>query len=354
MRQAFLVCVAWIAAACTRPVGGQTGTRASETGSAAHAPAPVTSAATVTSTPATVTSAPAASAQSDLLEEWFLEVPAPGAPPYAWGPYWVCSLAEQAPACSRMTQHESRGPWSVEPWKPKLPSSAKPRGLVGLYQGVPHVLDGDGVWWRHRHDGWQSAAETRGTTEIAGYGGMICGATAKGVWCSGETPVTRFDVGQPVELVVRGHIAAFALENGRVGLIDGSSYKPLALVWSSALANTKSLTILQSRHACGLTSSGQIACVTVAAPDQPLSLGGEELGGKVFFDGNRGISSDGASFVALGASGAALFALAKDGRLFAARPPSKQGTVLAVDGVDLLGRVDVCVTRRSGPWLCTH
>lgn len=281
-------------------------------------------------------------------------MPAPGAPPYAWGPYWVCSLAGQAPACSQMTQHGSGAPWSVEPWKPELPGSAPPRGLVGLYRGVPDVLDGDGVWWTHQWDGWKSAAETRGTTEIAGLGGMICGATAKGLWCSNETPVTRFDVGHPVELVVEGYTAAFALANGRIGLIDGSSYKPLALVWSSALAKTKSLTILQSRLACGLTSSGQIACVTFAAPDHPLSLGGEEVGGKAFFDGKQRVSGDGVSFVALRASGAGLFALANDGRLFAARPPDEQGTVFAVDGVDLVGRDQVCVTRRSGPWLCNH
>jgi hypothetical protein len=264
----------------------------------------------------------------------------------------VCSLASVPPACVRMKEEGSLDHWSVVPMTPDVPQAAG--RLSALLER--EALDADGVWWRADGKDWKAVSDTRGTTKFDGGEEMVCGATPAGVWCSdvGET-LKKFDVGTVVDLAVEGNTAAFELANGHVGLIDGSDYKPLTLEWSSALEGTKSLTVLQQRLACGLNEHGKIVCVTFAAPDRSLSLGNE---GKSLDDvGCEDASLKKMKFVALRAANGGLpgmYALATDGNILALRPPDPVCHVFAVDGVALIGEDNLCVVRRTGPWLCDH
>jgi len=231
-----------------------------------------------------------------------VEVTPPGPPPYASGPYWVCSLNGDRPICSRWANRGPGGEWFVEPWTPALPPLKGPlRSILGIYQDTPpDALDADGVWWfKASHDSpWRSAPETRHTTSLVGAP-PICGANPSGFWCSYSAPrstsdIMTFTLGRPSELVVNRSTAGFVLADGRVGLIDAHSW-PMpspaeSLVWIPALKGVRSLAIVHGPLACGLSREDRIVCATKTEPSRVRALGDEVVGGSTFSDGHAGVS----------------------------------------------------------------
>ncbi len=294
----------------------------------------------------------------------FVEVTPPGPPPYAWGPYWVCSLSGDRPICSHWAQRHPSRDWFVEPWTPALPPLDRPiRSLLGTSQGTPpDVLDADGVWWfKASHDSaWSSAPETRHTTSLVG-GPPICGAKLNGFWCSYSSPRSTSDIltislGRPSEIVVNRSTAGFVLADGRVGLIDANSWPgpslAESLAWIPALKDVRSLAIVHGPLACGLSREGRIVCATRTEPSRVRALGDEVVGGRTFSDGHAEVSIAGVVFTDLRAAGVGLFARATDGRVFTIRPPDDQGGVISAEAEALVGEWTVCIVRRRGPWWC--
>jgi hypothetical protein len=291
----------------------------------------------------------------------FLEVPAPGPPPYAFGPYWQCSLAGASPVCTKLEQHRSGGPLTVEPWTHPVPTEAgKLAQLVGTSQGpLSLALDGEGVVWFLNRETGAKAPETRGTTRIASNGGLICGTTATGAWCSdvwGETAErVKLPIGPLTEVVADGDIAGFVAKDGRVALVHypytatGGLAKNLA--WAPALKGVMSLAVLDAVDvACGVSADGKLVCVALAAPDHAISFGSEAIGALPFYQDGKVVPIEGVRFTAVETVGVAMIALADDGRAFVFRPPDTSGEVFAADGVALLG--NGCIERKSGPWWC--
>lgn len=291
----------------------------------------------------------------------FLEVPAPGPPPYAFGPYWQCSLAGAQPACSKLEQHESGGPWTVEPWTHPVPAEAgKLAQLVGVWQGpTSFALDASGVVWFQGRDGWTRAPETRGTTRIGGNGVIYCGATATGGWCSNafgaDSERVKLPVGPVAELVVDGSAAGFVAKDGRVGVV----YYPIGaeggladnFAWYPALKGVKSLAVLDAVDvACGVSADGKLVCAAFSAPGTAISFGSEAIGALPFYQDGKVVPIEGVRFTAVETVGVAMIALADDGRVFVFRPPDPSGEVFAADGVALLG--NGCIERKSRPWWC--
>jgi hypothetical protein len=291
----------------------------------------------------------------------FLEVPAPGPPPFAFGPYWQCSLAGASPVCTKLEQHRSGGPLTVEPWTHPVPAEAgKLTQLVGVWQGPTSIaLDANGVVWFLNHETAAKAPETRGTTQVAANGGLVCGATATGAWCSDTFSETaervKLAVGPLAELVVDESVAGFVAKDGRVALVNypftatGSLASNLA--WAPALKGVKSLAVLDAVDvACGVSADGKLACVALAAPDRAISFGSEAIGALPFYQDGKVVPIESVRFTAVQTVGVAMIALADDGRAFVFRPPDTSGEVFAADGVALLG--NGCVERKSGPWWC--
>ncbi len=281
----------------------------------------------------------------------FMELESPGPPPYAWGAYWLCSMAAAEPSCWKIEQHQSGGAFHAEKWSvPRPPEAGRLTQLQGSYHNEYNALDAQGRLWADVGESWALVPETRGTKKLAGDNTLLCGITERGAWCadgSAQTARVMLPLRDVVELVVNDDTAGFVQKDGKVAVLHtrSSSARRLqdGIVWLPALRGSRSLAVLHGGFACGITPQGTLVCASVSAPARPLTYGSDEVGAS-------NLKAVGDRLVALQATGVLLMALADDGRVLATRPPEPQGDVYAADGVGLVG--GNCIVRKSGPWWC--